>query len=360
MNKRRTIVHIINSLSIGGAELLLLHTLTLLRDYDHVVCYLNGPDDLTPEFANWKTICLNHSTKLNVVRSVLKLRKIIKDSDASILHAHLLESIWISRLACPKDVKFVFSLHSILSQDAFAMNKFSLWMEKMTVRSRHNLLAVSQTVLDDYLSVVSFRGKSWVLHNFVPDVFFDGNKSHYYFEGKTDHLKLVAVGNLKTVKNYAYLLEAFKELQGLPVSLDIYGEGPERWSLQDTIDKYALPVKLKGLAYSIDKVLPKYDLYITSSLHEGYGIAPLEGLMSGIPVLSSNITVFKEVLGVHAFYFELNDSASFVALIQKFLLREIDIPKHNMAGKEWAKTIASVKTYKTRLNSIYQQILTNS
>jgi glycosyltransferase involved in cell wall biosynthesis len=360
MSKRKTIVHVINSLPIGGAELLLLHTLPLLEDYDHVICYLHAPDTLAVDFAPWPVICIHHQAKLNTLRSVRKLSAIIKEYQADIVHAHLLDSTWIARLACPRQVKFVFTLHSILSQDAFLVNKLSLWMEKLLVSSRQNLIAVSQTVLNDYQSFIPFKGKTWVLHNFVSQRFFQVNRTHDYVAGTATQLKLVAIGNLKAAKNYVYLLEVFKQLKGLPVSLHIYGEGQERESLQRTIDERGLAVELKGSVSGIENVLPLYDLYITSSLHEGYGIAPLEALASGTPVLASDIPVFKEVLGKYALYFELTDVFSLVELIQQLLQRKIDLPQQAKEGREWARTIASVKTYQDKLRSIYQQILTVS
>jgi glycosyltransferase involved in cell wall biosynthesis len=71
-------------------------------------------------------------------------------------------------------------------------------------------LVPTYEVLKDFDNSIGIKGKSTVLHNFVPDDFFNNQIKYKSF---SDELKLVAVGNLKEVKNYQVLIDAFKLLR---------------------------------------------------------------------------------------------------------------------------------------------------
>lgn len=349
-----TILHLINSLGRGGAETLLKDTIRLLPDYRHIVCYLDKPDDFKEDLATHQVICLHHHSKLQTLSSIRKIKAIIRKNNVAIVHAHLLESTWLGRLAIMKNVAFVSTIHSVLSKDAFEGNKNSLRLEKLTISPRQNIIAVSQTVLDDYLKHVAFKGKTFVLHNFVNPLFFENPKKEYKLNYSP--LRLVAVGNLKAAKNYEYVLDALAEIKNLPVQLDIYGNGQYGTGLQAIIDERKLNVRLMGSRSDINSILADYDAYIISSKHEGFGIAPLEAMAKGLPVLASDIPVFREVISDNALFFDLKNPSSLADIIRNILQQETDMEALGEKGRIHAKKIASATTYMTKLKSIYQQI----
>ena len=69
------------------------------------------------------------------------------------------------------------------------------------MKKRHTLIAVSDYVLIDYLRFVSFKGKRFVLYNFLPEDYF---KKVECGTGNAP-CKCIAVGTLKEAKNYPYL-----------------------------------------------------------------------------------------------------------------------------------------------------------
>ena len=58
---------------------------------------------------------------------------------------------------------------------------------------------------------------------------------------------------------------------------------------------------------------------IFASLHEGFGIPLIEGAVLGLPVLCSNIDVFREIARDHAFYFDPGDCASLAGAVKASL-----------------------------------------
>jgi len=63
-------------------------------------------------------------------------------------------------------------------------------------------------------------------------------------------------------------------------------------------------------------------LYIFPSLYEGFGLPPLEAMIYGVPVVSSNSSCLPEVLGEAALYFDPNNHEQMAATIQTGLTNE--------------------------------------
>jgi glycosyltransferase involved in cell wall biosynthesis len=348
---KKNILHFIESLGIGGAETLLVNTVnSLATRYNHFIVYLKGPDTLASHLKYGTLICLNYKGKQSLPVTILKLRSLIQKHDIDLVHSHLLWPTFIARLACPRHVRFIFTVHNLLSEDAFKVNKLSEIAEKLTYTKNQDIIFVSEAAQQDYDQYIGIKGKSLVLYNFVDDKFFH-NKIEKTFNR---NLSLVAVGNLKVQKNYLFLLEAFKQLKGFPVRLDIYGEGPLKGELQQVIDRSQLPVRLMGRCDQVEVALQNYDVFVMASLYEGFGISLLEAMASGLPVLVSDIPVFREVTKGNALFFVTSSQDQFLAIIHEILNSTIDLNVLANQGYAYAKEIAGKESYLQKLVSFYE------
>ncbi len=350
-----TLLIIIDNLKRGGAESLLVGILpSLNKIYSVIIATLSDECD----FEDHKIICskkysLGFKSKLSLVSCIIKLKRIIKQTNPSLIHSHLFYSSLVAKISCPENIPLIYSLHSEMSKNVFSENKAFLFLEKYTRRPNHYPLAVSETVLRDYEKSVGTIRKKFVLLNYVSDEFFVAQSLLAKNAGK-DKLKLIAVGNIKQPKNYSFLLKAFEELKDYPVSLDIYGGGGDKQFkvLQAQIDKYKLPVYLKGSVNNIFEILPLYDLYVSSSTHEGFGIAAAEAMAAGLPLLLSDIRVFHEISFGNALFFNPEDPASFAQLVIQVLNHNYDLSHFSQRGIEISKKYSS-KKYLEELLKIY-------
>jgi glycosyltransferase involved in cell wall biosynthesis len=355
LHSRPLIIHVINDLSAGGAELLLINTIKILPDYEHIVVYLFTGKELAENFneQNVELICLKHKGWRSIFSSARKLRTIIKKRRPALVHSHLFDSTICARLAVPASIPLVSTLHSLYSKDAFEKSKKSVWAEKFTLRRRHNIIGVSKYVLNDYLKFIPFNGERFVLYNFLPDNFFDLRQS----TSSAGHLKCITIGNLKEVKNYNYLLEIFSNFQDKNITLDIYGEGNLRNELQEKIDKLGLPVFLRGFAPDTRALFKNYDLFIQASLHEGFGLSVIEAMASGMPVFLSDIPVFHEISNDLAHFFPLQDSRTAAQLLQCLKDNEQKRNQYIEKAYDHCKKSFNEQTYKNKLLEIYSHIL---
>lgn len=352
----KTILHITDQLGIGGTETLLKNSIPLLKEYQHVICYLGGADELKPSFADYPMFCLEHQGKKDIFRTVKRLRKIVEEHKVDIIHAHLFWATLVARLAKPHGVRLLSTIHNVLSKDAFEKNKMSLWFEKATVNRQDALVAVSEYALADYLYHVRFKGTTHVLYNFIPEEFMTGSDVQGHFLLPPETLSCVAVGNLKSQKNYSYIIAAFANLEGLPVSLAVYGEGGERKQLQQAIDVGKMAIQLKGTQNNLQEILPGYDLFIQMSLYEGFGIALVEAMACGLVPVLSDIPVHREVAGDCAFYVNLDSPNHLSDTLKMVLGNKEEYLRRKEECRCRANEIAGKERYLERLKHIYSSL----
>jgi glycosyltransferase involved in cell wall biosynthesis len=124
--------------------------------------------------------------------------------------------------------------------------------------------------------------------------------------------KLISVGNLRFVKGHDILLKAMLRLND-NIHLSIVGEGPERPQLEGYIKNNNLSSKvtlLGGLSLSEMLVhLKESHLFCMPSRSEGFGIAPIEAMSVGLPVVASNVGAMPDYVidGFNGFIFQAED-----------------------------------------------------
>jgi glycosyltransferase involved in cell wall biosynthesis len=347
------VLHLIDSLGLGGAERLLSDIVNGIGSIEHHVVILNGPDTLRPELpAHCRFTNLNRTSYRQVFSKARQLRNYINEHGIELVHSHLYFSNIIARIGTPRHIPLFNSLHVVSSLDNYNKNRLSLVLDKLTYRKRHHIIAVSKVVMDDFDKWVGLKSPSTVLYNFIDDRYF-GHEPKKSFGALP--LRLVAVGNLRYQKNFPYLLEAFKKMPS-NVTLDIYGEGPLREELQSVIEQHNLNVTLKGTHSGMYSVLPRYDAYVMSSFFEGQPLSLLEAIGCGLPALLSDVPVLREVTGEHAEYFQLGDPEDLVRIVTGILDGSVNIYKHTEPALQKISAFARKEIYFRHLLDLYSAV----
>ena len=358
MAEKKTIVHVIDDLGRGGAETLLVDLLKDLGNYYNIVLVTLMPNlefnesDIHCQYR----YCLNYKGRLSSPAAVVKLRKIIKKHKPVLVRSQLLWGNIIARAACPKNIPLVFSVHLTVSDGIYKFKRRGIiykWIEKILYKPRHVLVGVTREVIKDYDKTIGIRGKSYVLHNYVNDAYFHNEVN--YVSPQQNQLRLVAVGNPKKQKNYELLIRSFKLLKDKNISCNIYGMSDYNVILQQEIEKYQLPIQLKGKAANIYEQLKCYDAYIMCSLFEGFGIAAAEAMAVGLPLFLSDIEVFREISQDNAIFFDPYDEKELAEKIKLFIDNKYDSRSMSTRGKNIAKENYSKAAYLKKLLAIYDE-----
>lgn len=308
---KKTILHIIDNLGRGGAETMLVTVLKQLPDYRNIVVTLGPENEFGDDLQCDEYICLQMRSPLQAPLAAMKLRRIIRKYQVDMVHSHLFWSTVVARMGVPARVPLISTVHAFVASSIEYRPWHMRLIEKWTYRIRRStIVAVAKGALDEYFSFIGVQPHNAIhLYTFADTAVFSNQeekKSHKSF-------RLVSVGNLKAQKNHRFLLEAFKELKDEDITLDIYGKGPLEADMQQMIDEYGLKVTLKGQVNDIEKQLGQYDLFVMSSLYEGFSLSVLEAMAMGMPTLLSDISSFKEQCADTATYFRLNDRQDFVS-----------------------------------------------
>lgn len=120
------------------------------------------------------------------------------------------------------------------------------------------------------------------------------------------------VSNLRPVKRIRDVIEVFDKIQKkIPSKLIMVGEGPEKEPAEQLVLNKGIAEKVLFLGNSdeVDKILSFTDLFILPSEKESFGLAALEAMASGVPVISTNTGGLPEVNehGVSGYLHDIGD-----------------------------------------------------
>lgn len=144
------------------------------------------------------------------------------------------------------------------------------------------------------------------------------------------------VGSADPRKNLLLLLRAFSVAQMEQTHLVIAGAGYKSFNpeiLQQLEPYKAHPMIHFAGAVSDEELASLYQhakAVIVPSLYEGFGLPVAEGLSAACQVIASDIPIFREVAGDHAFYFK--DKETLTSLL---MLLDKQDKRRNESGREW-------------------------
>ncbi len=137
----------------------------------------------------------------------------------------------------------------------------------------------------------------------------------------TNSLTLISVGELIPRKNHIIILEALRLLNDKSIHLIHCGEGELQDKLKQYVEKNNLTsqVHFLGFRRDIPKILCVGDVFVFPSLWEGLGLAGIEAMYMGLPVIGSYRQGIKDYVIKDKTGFLINptDSKDLVEIIKK-------------------------------------------
>ncbi|MFQ6557222.1 glycosyltransferase [Pseudomonas sp. Lb2C1-1] len=251
-----------------------------------------------------------------------RFRRALLDSDARVV---LLDGVGVARTLLPvlKDLPQIRVV--VIFHGATRLNPAGRELLRDFPASRLTLAAVSQTLamsLQDELGIQVTALRS----AFDPAAFQSALLPREEARARlglpgTEARVFGAVGRLVDSKGFASLLEAFGRAAANHPDwrLVIVGEGPRREALQariaqpDLVDKVLLTGHLEDVA----TFYRAFDWVLIPSLDEGLGLILQEAVLAGVPVLASELAVFREQLGDTGWYAPLNDEEGWSEAIER-------------------------------------------
>jgi len=152
-----------------------------------------------------------------------------------------------------------------------------------------------------------------------------GEKSRKELGLPEDKIIIATLGRLVVRKNNTELIEVMKNLcRDFDCHLLIMGDGPERSNLEKKIRQYGLEGKITltgRVGEEKFQIMSAADIYVSTAIHEGFGLVFLEAMESGLPVVSYNNGGQVDFLidGTTGFLVEFGDTEKFCDRLIKLI-----------------------------------------
>lgn len=206
---------------------------------------------------------------------------------------------------CPYDSKKISWIHTEIKDINILSNGFRNVKEAKESYSKFDkIICVSNNVKEEFLKISGLDSNNM-------DVLYNTNETDYILEKSKElvddinfdknTINICSVGKIIGVKGYGRLAKVHKRLKDENLNHHIYilGKGED----QKKIEKYLIENNLKdtftfiGFRDNPYKYVSKCDLFVCSSLREGFSTAVTESLIVGTPVVSTLCSGAHELLG---------------------------------------------------------------
>ena len=202
----------------------------------------------------------------------------------------------------PKEQKKIAWLHANMENSPFMKQLVKDGKEKTVFSQYDRVVACARTVEESFIKMTGISDRVLTVYNtFDVAGIRRKAKERVGLTASDAAVRLCSVGKLDEVKGYPRLLKAIKQLQDdkLDCSLVIVGEGSQRAELERYIAENGLEscVKLAGFDPNPYKYIANSDLFVCSSYTEGFSSVVAESLILGVPVLTTDCSGMREMLG---------------------------------------------------------------
>ena len=365
------VFHLIATLGYGGAEILLTSLLPHLkqRGVDVAVVSLSHDMPLHGRFIadGIPVHSLGHQGTVyslrGMARSYRRFRDLLDSERPDVVHSHLYLPDVLSRLAAPRSCALITTLHG---KDQWWGERDRIksigktWVDRITGSFRDvRFVSVSEDVRKQACLALRIPPRRHrVIYSGVDVVHFSPVQ-----RSQGGPPTLVQVGRFYQEKGHATALKALALLRESFPSLRLVfvGEGPLRHMLESEARDLKLidAVTFAGIQADIRVVLGAADIFWMPSEREGLGMACLEAMASGLPVVATAVGGLQEAVsdGETGFLVARGDARE-LAERTALLLRDGALSlRLGMNGRRRVEKLFAMETTAARYHESYEDLL---
>jgi glycosyltransferase involved in cell wall biosynthesis len=343
------VLHILPDLALGGGQIMLLRTVSALRERggEHFVCALRGgacEDDYRK--AGIPILVAGLDGKHKAAGAFRRALKFARQAKIGIVHTNStpIDRAFGQMLALKLGVPVVNTFHGMPPgriafphrlRDIPAFLRQRTMLPTNRLLSRINLthsVAVSAPVAEAYIAWLGLPPDSMtVIHNGLPASAYAAPdpvqsatlRAELNLDGRSP--VLIAVARLVEGKGHALLLDTLAELvpQYPDALLLLAGDGPLRPALEDNAAERGLEhhIRFLGTRSDVTALLAVSDILVSASAFEGFGLAVLEGMAQGLPVVALDLPALRSFIddGASGVLVRYPQPAALAAAIRKLL-----------------------------------------
>jgi len=358
----KKVLFLIHDLGYGGAEKVLVNLANNLdkTKYDVYIQtlfdvgfnreYINGDVHYMP---GWKKMFRGNVTLMKLFSPKTLCKMVIRDNYDIVIS--FLEGP-CARIASAFNGKKAAWIHIEHLSEADLVDSFKNYEEmKNCYDSFDKIISVAKTVESNFKELSGVNNDFQVLYNVnESDLIIEQSEEEQNVICKeNDCFNLISVGRLIiNHKGFERLISIHKRLldNGVKNKLYILGEGEDKKALEELIEKLDINDScfLLGFDKNPYKYFSKSDLFICSSYKEGFSTAVTEALILGVPVVSTEVSGAKELLGENNEYGIVcdNDEEALYEAVYKMLSDKNLLSYYKSQAEIRGKEFSAEKTTK--------------
>jgi N-acetyl-alpha-D-glucosaminyl L-malate synthase BshA len=233
-----------------------------------------------------------------------------------------------------------------------------------SINKSEAITAVSESLKQSTLDLFEVRNDIDVVYNFV-DIAAHTTAPNAPFRKSIapngEHI-LVHSSNFRKVKRVQDVVQSFYLIsQSIPSKLLLIGDGPERDAIEALCRELHLCDKITflGKQEAVNEILVNCDLFLLSSETESFGLAALEAMSCGVPVVSTNTGGIPEVNieGASGYLVEVGDVDKMAQRALQILESEASIMQFRAAAIDRARYFSIEKAI-DRYKFVYNKAFT--
>ncbi|UCG60651.1 MAG: N-acetyl-alpha-D-glucosaminyl L-malate synthase BshA [Candidatus Zixiibacteriota bacterium] len=235
---------------------------------------------------------------------------------------------------------------------------------RFSIMASDGLTAVSKYLADETCNVFKLDKDIRVIHNFIDNHRFrpvEKQCDRSEFADRNEFL-IAHVSNFRPVKRTLDVIDIFERIQSqLPAKLLLIGEGPDTILARRQIAKKHLNDKVIWLGNQnrVEAVLPCSDLFLLPSEEESFGLAALEALACGVPVIGTLATGLVEVVDdfKNGFLLPVGDTSSMARAAVSLLKDDNRLQEFKKNAAEVALAKFGADKIVSEYEQYYQEII---
>lgn len=162
------------------------------------------------------------------------------------------------------------------------------------------ITAVSQNLCDETYRTFDIEKEIRVIHNFVDTQRFQKKPIDAFRKviAPNGERILMHASNFRKIKRVQDVVRIFDIVnKKIPSKLLFVGDGPERPGAEDLCRELGLTdhMRFVGKQEQMEEILAVADLFLLTSEYESFGLAALEAMAAGVPVISTNAGGLPEI-----------------------------------------------------------------
>lgn len=260
-----------------------------------------------------------------------QLRKVVREEDIDIIHCHNPMGGVLGRLAdigMKNKIPIIYTAHGFHFYSGAPLLNWILYypVEKLLAKRTNALITINE---EDYERARKLRLRQGGIVRKIPGVGIETEKFGRRLADRDAVRKelgipmhgffLLSVGELNTNKNHQIVLRAVAGIKNKNICYGICGRGAKKAELQKLAVKLGIDERVSFLGFrnDIPRVLAAADCFVFPSKREGLGIAAIEAMAAGVPMITSDCRGTREYMkdGVNGFVCKSGIEEEYIAAI---------------------------------------------